>query len=231
MRLRRNTVLYRFIIRPLLWFVAASCLGVFIFRWAPVPLTPLMLIRWAGQLADGKPVRLEHHWVPIEKISKNLQLAVVCGEDQKFAGHFGFDLDSIRQAVAASQRKNGRLRGASTISQQTAKNVFLWPGRSWLRKALESWFTVLIELFWGKERILEVYLNSIEMGNGIYGAEAASRFWFHTSAANLSRFQAAALAAILPDPRDFNPNRPTSHLQSRILWIRIQMQHLGRWDQ
>jgi monofunctional biosynthetic peptidoglycan transglycosylase len=189
-----------------------------------------MLIRAGQQIAKGSHVRMEHKWVPIEKISKNLQLAVVCSEDQKFSTHFGFDLDAIKQAVADSNRKNKRLRGASTISQQTAKNVFLWPGRNWIRKALEGWFTVLIELMWSKERILEVYLNSIEMGNGIYGAEAASRHWFHTGATKLTKNQAAALAAILPSPLNYNPIKPSNYLQSRIGWIRVQMQQLGRWD-
>jgi len=230
MKNRHKTFFQRFVLRPVLWFVAASCLVVLILRWLPVPLTPLMLIRAGQQLASGKTVRMEHRWVPLKKISRNLQLAVVCSEDQKFADHFGFDFAAIKLAVADSQQKSKRLRGASTISQQTAKNVFLWPGRNWLRKALESWFTVLLEIFWSKDRILEVYLNSIEMGDGIYGAEAASRHWFHTGAADLTRHQAAALAAILPNPREYNPVKPSSYLQSRMSWIRGQMQHMGRWQ-
>jgi monofunctional biosynthetic peptidoglycan transglycosylase len=230
MRKRRSTFFYRFIIKPVLWFIVASCMGVLLFRWLPVPFTPLMLIRAGQQVSKGNTIRMEHKWVPIEKISTNLQLAVVCSEDQKFSTHFGFDFDAIKQAVTDSNRKNKRLRGASTISQQTAKNVFLWPGRNWIRKAMESWFTVLIELFWSKERILEVYLNSIEMGNGIYGAEAASRHWFHTGATNLTKSQSAALAAILPNPLKYNPIKPSSYLQSRISWIRVQMQQLGRWN-
>ncbi|MGW8195503.1 MAG: monofunctional biosynthetic peptidoglycan transglycosylase [Desulforhopalus sp.] len=230
MRIRRNTFFYRFFVRPVIWFAAVSCLGVLIFRWIPVPFTPLMLIRAGQQFTKGGTVRMAHKWVPIEKISKHLQLAVVCSEDQKFPYHFGFDVDAIQQAVADSHQKNKRLRGASTISQQTAKNVFLWPGRSWIRKFLETWFTVLIELIWSKERILEVYLNSIEMGNGIYGAEAASRHWFHAGASTLTKYQAAALAAILPNPLHYNPIKPSKHLAARIVWIRVQMQNLGRWN-
>jgi len=230
MKKRPKILFQRFVLKPVLWFIAASCLGVLAFRWIPVPLTPLMLIRAGQQLSTGKTFQMEHKWVPLKKISRNLQLSVVCSEDQKFADHFGFDLAAIKLAVTDSQKKNKHLRGASTISQQTAKNVFLWPGRSWLRKALECWFTVLLELFWSKERILEVYLNSIEMGDGIYGAEAASRHWFHTGAADLTRHQAAALAAILPNPREYNPVKPSSYLQSRMSWIRGQMQHMGHWQ-
>jgi monofunctional biosynthetic peptidoglycan transglycosylase len=209
-----------------LWFFGLSIVSVLVFRFVPVPVTPLMLIRCVEQTFSSDPVRLKHDWVSLDEISKNLPLAVVCSEDQNFMNHSGFDLKAIQQSVDAVKRGAKRVRGASTISQQTAKNVFLWPGRSWVRKGFEVYFTVLIEFVWGKERIMEVYLNSIEMGKGIYGAEAAANFYWRTSAKNLSRTQAAALAAILPNPRKYSANPPGPYVQERIGWIVGQM---GQW--
>lgn len=209
-----------------LWFFGLSIFSVVLFRFVPVPVTPLMLIRCGEQVFSSDPVRLKHDWVSLDEISKNLPLAVVCSEDQNFMNHSGFDLKAIQRSVDAAKRGAKRVRGASTISQQTAKNVFLWPGRSWVRKGFEVYFTVLIEFAWGKERIMEVYLNSIEMGKGIYGAEAAAQFYWHTSAKNLSRTQAAALAAILPNPRKYSANPPGPYVQDRIGWIVGQM---GQW--
>ena len=186
-----------------------------------------MLIRAAEQLATGQKLQLQHSWVSIEAISENLSLAVICSEDQNFLDHFGFDFKAIERSLDAAQKGTKRLRGASTISQQTAKNVFLWPGRSWVRKGLEVYFTVLIEIAWSKERILEVYLNSIEMGNGIYGAEAASQHYFKKNAKNLSKTQAAALAAVLPNPREYRAHPPSRYIRSRIDWIVGQMRHFG----
>lgn len=217
----------RILWKAALWFLGLSIFSVALFRFVPVPVTPLMLIRCGEQVFSSDPVRLKHDWVPIEKISKNLPLAVVCSEDQNFLNHSGFDLKAIEQAVDAAKRGAKRVRGASTISQQTAKNVFLWPGRSWIRKGFEAYFTVLIEFVWGKERIMEVYLNSIEMGNGIYGAEAAARFYWQTSAQNLSRTQAAAIAAILPNPLKYSANPPGPYVQERIGWIVGQMEQWG----
>jgi len=156
-----------------------------------------------------------------------LPLAVVCSEDQNFMNHSGFDMNAIERSVDALKRGAKRVRGASTISQQTAKNVFLWPGRSWVRKGFEVYFTVLIEFVWSKERIMEVYLNSIEMGNGIYGAEAAAKFYWNTTARNLSRTQAATIAAILPNPLEYSANPPGPYIQSRIGWITGQMNEWG----
>lgn len=217
----------RFLLKFGAVFFALSLFFVLLFRFVPVYVTPLMVIRVVEQLTEGKELRLQHHWVPIEAISKNLPLAVFCSEDQNFVNHFGFDFKAIERAVAASQNGTKRLRGASTISQQTAKNVFLWPGRSWVRKGLEAYFTVLIEIVWGKERIMEVYLNSIEMGQGVYGAEAAARYYFKKNARNLSRTQAAAIAAVLPNPREYRVNPPTPYIKSRINWIKGQMRHHG----
>ncbi|MBU1564927.1 MAG: monofunctional biosynthetic peptidoglycan transglycosylase [Proteobacteria bacterium] len=218
---------YRFLWWVVAGFVGSSLFFVLLFRFVPVPITPLMLIRLVEQLSEGEKIQLKHNWVSIDAISKNLSLAVVCSEDQNFPDHFGFDFEAIGRSVEASKKGTKRMRGASTISQQTAKNVFLWPGRSWVRKALEVYFTVLIEIAWSKERILEVYLNSIEMGSGIYGAEAASRFYFKKGAKNLSRRQAAAIAAVLPNPREYRVNPPSPYVQSRIDWIVRQMGQLG----
>ena len=215
-----------------LWRIAASLVGfsffiVLLYRFVPVPVTPLMLIRLVEQLSEGEKIQLKHDWVSIDEISKSLSLAVVCSEDQNFMDHYGFDFEAIERSIEASQNGTKRMRGASTISQQTAKNVFLWPGRSWVRKGFEVYFTVLIEIAWSKERILEVYLNSIEMGSGIYGAEAASRYYFKKSAKNLSRKQAAALAAVLPNPREYRVNPPSPYIRSRIDWIVKQMGQVG----
>ena len=208
-------------------FFGSSLFFVVLFRFVPVPLTPLMLIRSAEQLFAGKKLQLKHDWVSIDAISKNLSLAVVCSEDQNFMDHFGLDFKAIERSVEAAKKGTKRLRGASTISQQTAKNVFLWPGRSWVRKGLEVYFTLLIEIVWSKERILEVYLNSIEMGDGIYGAEAASRYYFKKNAKSLSRSQAAAIAAVLPNPREYSANPPGPYVTSRIHWILGQMRQVG----
>jgi monofunctional biosynthetic peptidoglycan transglycosylase len=209
-----------------MYFLAISLLLVIVFKWAPVPITPLMVVRSVEQKANGKELVLEKDWESIDNISNNLQLAVVCTEDQNFLTHNGFDFTAIKKAMAENKWKK-RKRGASTISQQTAKNLFLWQGRSWFRKGLEVYFTFLIEVFWSKERIMEVYLNIIEMGDGIYGAEAASQHYFHKSAANLSNQQAAALAAILPNPRKFSATNPSRYTQKRQRFAMRQMRYWG----
>lgn len=207
-------------------FFVLSIVSVIIFRWVPVPLTPLMLIRDIEQLTDGKGVIMEHDWVPLEEISPKLQLAVVCSEDQNYLKHFGFDWGAIQKAMKENE-EGKRFRGGSTITQQTAKNVFLWQGRSYIRKIFEAWFTFLIEIFWNKERIMEVYLNSIEMGNGIYGAEAAAQHWFHKPAKKLSKEEAAAIAAILPNPLRLKANPATQYVSRRKSWIMQQMSFWG----
>tara|TARA_A100000171_G_scaffold52996_1_gene75197 strand:+ start:10425 stop:11120 length:696 start_codon:yes stop_codon:yes gene_type:complete len=215
--------LVRFIFKTLLWCIGLSILWVLLYKYVPVYYTPLMAIRYFEAESDFET---KHSWVPISEISPELQLAVICSEDQKFVKHNGFDIKSIEKAYE-NNKKGKKLRGASSISQQTAKNVFLWPDRSWLRKGLETYFTFLIELLWDKERILEVYLNSIEMGDGVYGAEAASQFWFHTSAKNLQKYQAAAIAAILPNPRNYKANPASAYIQKRKEWIVRQMRFYG----
>jgi len=199
---------------------------VIVFKWVPVPMTPLMVIRSVQQYQDDKEVVLKHDWVSKDEISRNLKLAVICSEDQNFLNHNGFDMKAIEKAIEFN-KAGKRVRGASTISQQTAKNVFLWPHRSWFRKGLEAYFTFLIEVFWSKERILEVYLNSIEMGDGIYGAEAASQHWFKKPATKLSRSEAAAIAAILPNPRVYRARPATNYIQGRKNWIVRQMGYFG----
>jgi len=178
---------------------------------------------------DNESKMWEHNWVPIENMSEHIQLAVICSEDQKFLDHNGFDIEAIEKAYEYN-RKGKRIRGGSTISQQTAKNVFLWPERSWLRKGLETYFTFLIENIWSKERILEVYLNSIEMGPNIYGIDAAAQHWFNKTAANLSVYEAAAIASILPNPRTYRANPATNYIQKRKQWIVKQMQFYGEFN-
>jgi len=214
---------FRFITKSILWFLIITIGLVVLFKWIPVPITPLMVIRY---FENDSPKILKHDWKSLENISENLQLAVICSEDQNFLKHNGFDIAAIEKAIESN--KNGkRIRGASSISQQTAKNVFLWPKRSWLRKGFETYFTFLIELFWSKERIMEVYLNSIEMGNGIYGAEAASQYWFKKPATKLSKLEASAIAAILPNPRKYKANPASNYIASRKNWIINQMSFYG----
>ena len=218
--------IFRIIWKTCLLFVILSITSVVVYKWVLVPITPLMVIRCIEQKSEGKEIIMKHDWVSLQKISPQLQLAVVCSEDQNYLKHRGFDFGAIQKAFKENERGK-RVRGGSTITQQTAKNVFLWQGRSYLRKGLEAWFTLLIEFFWNKERIMEVYLNSIEMGNGIYGAEAAANFYWKTSAQNLSRTQAAAIAAVLPNPRKYSANPPGPYVQARIGWIVGQMAQWG----
>lgn len=219
--------LLRFFGKLFFWCIVLSIGLVVLFKYVPIPATPLMFIRYFENTNETNSWK--HDWVSIDKISKNIQLAVICSEDQKFLEHSGFDIEAIEKAYE-NNKKGKRIRGASTISQQTAKNVFLWPDRSWLRKGLESYFTFLIENIWTKERILEVYLNSIEMGPGIYGVEAASQHWFKKSASNLSAYEAAAIASILPNPRKYRANPATNYIQKRKQWVVKQMQYYGEFD-
>ena len=207
----------RFFWKLIIWFNIISLFFVVLYKFVPVPYTPLMVIRYFENKSAGKDIETKHHWVPLENISKNLQKAVIASEDGRFFEHYGLDFSAMQKA-AVGNFKGKKLKGGSTITQQTAKNVFLWQGRSYFRKALEAYYTVLIELIWGKERILEVYLNSIEMGDGIYGAEAATQHWYKKDCKSLTRMQAAGIAAILPNPRRFSPNGSAyiSRKQSKI---------------
>lgn len=215
----------------LLVFFGSTLSIVLLYKFVNPPVTMLMVIRIGEQVMDGQKAVVKKKWVPIEKISTSLPLAVVASEDNRFTEHHGFDFEAIQKAQDYNVKKKGkRIRGASTISQQTAKNVFLWPQRSWIRKGLEVYFTFLIELTWSKKRILEVYLNVIETGNGIYGAEAASRIYYGKPASALRPSEDAMLAAILPNPRKWNPLRPTSYLLSRQQWILWNMGNIERVD-
>lgn len=198
----------------MIWFFAISIAMVILLKWIPIPYTPLMAIRAIENKSAGKEMILSHDWVPIEEISPNIQKAVIASEDGTFLTHYGFDFSAIQKAVK-NNSKGKRLKGGSTISQQTAKNIFLWQGRSYLRKGLEAYFTILIEIFWSKERIMEVYLNSIEMGDGVYGIEAASKHWYRKSANNLTKFEAAGIAAILPNPRKYKATNSSSYIERR----------------
>lgn len=215
-----------FLLKLFRWSALLVLLWVLLGSFLPIPYTGLMLERQLDAWWQGQSYQRQHQWVPYEKISRHAKQAVVAAEDQKFPEHYGFDMAAIEKALVYNS-KGSKVRGASTISQQTAKNVFLWSGRSWLRKGLESGFTLLIELAWGKQRILEVYLNSVEFGPGIYGVEAASRHFFSKSAARLTRQEAALLAAVLPNPLRFKVNRPSPYIYKRQQWILKQMNQLA----
>ncbi len=206
---------------------AFSILSVLILKWLPVYYTPLVLWRSVEYGMGGKWVPVHKSWVPLEKISPHLQKAVIASEDPKFLHHFGFDIEAIGRAIDANRKRKVKM-GASTISQQTAKNVFLYPSRTYLRKGLEVYFTTLIELVWDKRRILEVYLNVVELGPGIYGAEAASQYYWKKSAAQLNPSEAQLFAAILPNPRRWNPRHPTNFVLRRQNFIRRNIGLLGQ---
>mgnify|MGYP001063810412 CR=1 FL=1 len=219
--------LLRWLLALLVLGVGLSWLLVLVLRFVPPPTSAVMLERLASQHWHGHAqFHIRQHWVPWRAISPWAPLAVMAGEDQKFPFHHGFDLESIQQAIDDAD-DGARLRGASTISQQTAKNLFLWNGRSFVRKGLEAYFTVLLELTWPKQRILEVYLNIAEFGDGIYGVDAASRAFFHVAPARLDAAQAARLAAVLPSPRRLHADAPSAYVLRRSNWIRQQMTQLG----
>jgi monofunctional glycosyltransferase len=207
-----------------------SVLVVFVLRFVPVPTTAFMLERKLDAALDGpEGFRMAYEWIPLERMSAQLPIAVVAAEDQKFPHHHGFDVEAIQDAMAEAD-DGGRLRGASTISQQVAKNLFLWSGRSFVRKGLEAYFTVLIEVLWPKRRIVEVYLNVAEFGDGVYGVGAAGPRFFGRPASALDARQAALLAAVLPNPRKLRADRPSAHVQRRAAWIERQMRQLGGPD-
>jgi len=216
------------------WFLllALSCIAVSIgsvvlLRWINPPITAFMLqAQMSAWAKRDSTYMLRHRWVDLNRISPNLALAVVASEDQKFPEHWGFDVEAIERAYELNQHTH-RVRGASTISQQVAKNLFLWSGRSYFRKGLEAYFTLLIEACWPKRRILEVYLNVAEFGSGTYGAEAAAQRYFHRTAATLTRSDSAVLAAVLPNPLLFSAAAPSVYVQRRRDWILVQMQSLG----
>ena len=214
----------------LILFFVTSILAVFAYKWLPVRITPLMVIRCCQQMGRGEKIRLKHHWVDMDKgMVADMPLAVVASEDQRFLTHNGFDFDAISKAW--EERQSGkRKRGASTISQQTAKNVFLWPGGGWFRKGLEAYFTMLIELMWDKHRIMEVYLNVIETGDGIYGVDAVAWQNFGRSADRLTRANCALIAATLPNPLRYSSKNPSRYMLKRQTHIMRQMRNLGKLE-
>ena len=229
---QKSTLSYKiwvFFKKAVLYFFAISILLVIVFKWLPVPFTPLMLTRAVEQKLDGKEMTCSHDWVPLEEISPNLQKAVIASEDGFFIIHNGFDFKAMQLAFKGNL-KGKKLKGGSTISQQTAKNVFLWQGRSYVRKILEAYFTVLIEFVWGKERIMEVYLNSIEMGEGVYGAQAAAEHWYGKNASELSVKQAAGIAAILPNPRKFKATDSSRYINNRKAKIARLVKYVGKLE-
>lgn len=216
---------FKYITYCLLTFLVSTVLTVAAYRWLPVPITPLMVIRCVQNIHNGETAAIHHKWVPLKQISPYLPVAVMASEDQNFMHHHGFDFNAIQDA-AIERLEGKRSRGGSTISQQTAKNVFLWPQSSWLRKGFEVYFTVLIELMWPKERIMEVYLNSIEMGPNIYGAEAVAQRHFGCSARKLRRSDCALIAATLPNPLRFSSLAPSGYMRKRQKKIEQEMRHI-----
>ncbi len=206
--------------------LAASILMTLALRWIPPPTTAMIMERRIESWWNGRAYRVDCRWVSWNRISPSAALAVIASEDQNFASHHGFAFNSIQKALDAHERGH-RLRGASTLSQQVAKNVFLWSGRSFIRKGLEAYFTILIELTWSKRRILEVYLNIVELGDGIFGVEAAAQRYFQKSAASLVPEESALLAAVLPNPLRLKANRPSAYVNERREWILQQMELLG----
>ncbi|MFY7992289.1 MAG: monofunctional biosynthetic peptidoglycan transglycosylase [Bacteriovoracaceae bacterium] len=206
-------------------FIGSILLVIFL-RWFPVYITPLVFLRTGEYAIQGKWLPIKKDWTPIEDISHHLQKAVIASEDPKFLDHYGFDFEAISKAIHANKKRKIKM-GGSTITQQTAKNVFLYPSRTYIRKGLEAYFTLLIETFWSKRRILEVYLNVIELGPGIYGAEAAAQHFYKKSAKNLTASEAQLFAAILPNPRRWNPRTPTNFILRRRNFIRRNLGLLG----
>ena len=208
------------------FFFGSTILAVIIYRYMPVYVTPLMVIRSIEHISDGKSVIWHPHWSPLEEMSRHLPVAAMAGEDLKYLSHHGFNFESIKGAIKKNAAKGKIQRGGSTISQQTAKNVFLWPSRTWVRKGFEAYFTVLIELFWSKQRIMEVYLNSIEMGDGIYGVDAVAEYHFGKKAIDLTRSECALIVATLPNPRLYNSMIPSAYTRRQQRKIEREMKFI-----
>ncbi|MGP5309585.1 monofunctional biosynthetic peptidoglycan transglycosylase [Halomonas sp. KG2] len=219
-------LIWRLIWRGALAFIVLSIALVLLFRFVPPPGSMVMVERKIQSWINSEPIDIQRQWRSWENLSSNAKLAVIAAEDQRFPQHRGFDLVELKRALKASL-DGERLRGASTLSQQTAKNVFLWSGRSWARKGLEAWFTLLIEMLWSKQRILEVYLNVAEWDTGVFGLEAAAGHYFGASGSALTERQASLLAAILPSPRTRSASRPDAQVERRSQWILQQMRNLG----
>jgi monofunctional biosynthetic peptidoglycan transglycosylase len=218
--------MFRLIAWLLLALLVLSAGSVLVLRWVDPPTSAFMIRERLAAGAPGKPRSVHYRWADWQQISAHAKVAVIAAEDQKFPSHHGFDLESINDALADRERGR-RVRGASTLSQQVAKNLFLWPGQNWLRKGLEAYFTVLIETLWPKRRILEVYLNVAEFGSGVFGVGAAAEQYFRKQPAHLSAPDAALLAAVLPSPKRMKVRSPSRYVRSRQQWILGQMRGLG----
>lgn len=218
--------MFRFVLRLVALVLILSVGSVLLFRWLDPPTTAFIVRERLSAGEPGKPRTVQYRWVDWEQISPHIKVAVIAAEDQKFPSHHGFDLESINDALEDRERGR-RVRGASTLSQQVAKNLFLWPGQSWVRKGLEAYFTVLIETLWPKRRILEVYVNIAEFGSGVFGVGAASEIYFKKSAARLNAPDAALLAAVLPSPKRMKVRSPSRYVRARQDWIMGQMRGLG----
>ena len=219
--------MYRIVFKFIIGFLVFSIAWVLIYKFVPIPFTFTMISNSVQNWNSDGPIIWSKKWKPLDKISKNYMNAVIASEDQKFEDHHGFDFEAIQEAFKKNEKNPKKLRGGSTLSQQTAKNAFLWQGRSWLRKGLEAYFTVLIEIIWGKDRIMEVYLNIAEMGDGVYGVEAASEKYFNKPAKNVSREEAALIAAILPSPKRYSASNPGPYIKRRQRWILRQMRYVN----
>lgn len=217
---------FQLLLKLVLSFFAISIVWVFLFKFLPVPLTITMISNSIENIGTDQPVIWESNWKSLDEISPQYIKAVIASEDQKFFTHKGFDIEAIEKAIESNSKNTKKIKGGSSISQQTSKNAFLWQGRSYVRKGLEAYFTLLIELIWGKERIMEVYLNVAEMGNGIYGVEAASLHYFNRSAKDVSKDQAALVAAILPSPKKYSAKNPGPYVRKRQQWIMRQMNNV-----
>lgn len=220
---------FQLLLKIVLSFLAISIVWVLVYKFIPVPFTITMIANSIENLGTDNPVIWEKDWKPLKEISPHYIKAVIASEDQKFFTHYGFDMQAIEKAIESNSKNSKKIRGGSTISQQTAKNAFLWQGRSYVRKGLEAYFTLLIELLWSKERIMEVYLNIAEMGNGIYGVEAASQKYFKQAAKDVSKSEAALIAAILPSPKKYSAKNPSSYIRKRQQWISRQMNNV-QWQ-
>jgi monofunctional biosynthetic peptidoglycan transglycosylase len=231
-KIKRGGV-WRLILRILkltvILFVGISLFWVMLYRFVNPPVTWLMITRGFERKSDGKDWKIDKKWIDFDNIADPMKRAAVAAEDATFLENHGFDFKAIEKAMDKNAHSN-KLVGGSTITQQTAKNVFLWPGRSYVRKAFEAWFTLLIDIFWSKQRVMEVYLNEIEMGDGIYGVEAASQAYFHKSAADLNKSQAALIAACWPNPLKWSPANPDNHILHKKYIIMKNMRRLGPLD-
>jgi len=222
-------LVWRFVKLFLILFIGITVLWVIAYRFVNPPITWLMITRGFERKADGKDWKIDKEWRDFDDIADGMKRGAVAAEDQTFLENHGFDFHAIEKAIEKNSRSR-KLIGGSTISQQTAKNVFLWPGRSWVRKGFEAYFTLLIEIFWSKRRIMEVYLNVIEMGDGIYGVQAAAQHYFHKDAYDLTRAQSAAIVSIFPSPLKWSPTNPSDYVRHRQYLIMKNMRRLGPLD-